>query len=185
MDAFAELGLERDLRVSEEDLRGSFDRASLERHPDAGGDREGFARLRESYDILRGPGRRLRHWLELEGVELRGAEGLPEGVLGLFGEVGGLLQRVEAGRERKAEARSALGRSMVEREMMGLTEELEAMGNRVAARTVELEGRFGEFQEKGAVEGAAEAVGVAAELVFLEKWSAQLREAWVGLAVME
>lgn len=183
MDAFRELGVGRDLLVGEDELRRRYDASSAERHPDAGGTREGFAELREAYGVLRSPGRRLRHWLELGEVETGGVGGLPEEVLGLFGEVGGLLRRVEEVRERKSGARSALGRSMAEREGLGLAEELEVMRGRVAAREDGLVAKFGGFQECGPQECAAEAGMVGVTLVFLEKWEAQLQEAWVGLAL--
>lgn len=183
MDAFEEMGLERDLRVSEGVLRERFDRESAERHPDGGGTREGFARLRESYGVLRSPARRLRHWLELGGEETPRVGMVPENLMVFFGEIGVLLQRVEALRRKKSEARSTLVKSMVERESMELAEGLEVMRRRVAERGEVLEGCFGDFQERS-VEGVAEeAMTVAASLAFLEKWEAQLREAWVGLAM--
>jgi hypothetical protein len=183
MDAFEELGLERDLRVSEEVLRERYDRGSKERHPDGGGTREGFAQLREAYEMLRSPARRLRHWLELEGEQVSRIGMVPEELMGLFGEVGGLLQRVEGVRVKKEGARTALVRSMVECEVMELAEGVEAMRGRVAERAAELEGCFGGFQERGLEGCVEEAMTVAASLAFLEKWEAQLREAWVGLAL--
>jgi len=184
MDAFAELGLGRDLRVTEEELRSVMDRLSGERHPDAGGSAGEFAQLREAYAILRSPGRRLRHWLELGGAGAAGGVGVvPGDLLGYFEEVGGLLQRVEGVGRRKAEARSALGRSVVEREQMVVVEELGGMMDGVAERVAGLEGRFAEFEERGVKDCAGEAREVAAGLAYLEKWRGQLREAWVGLAV--
>lgn len=183
MDAFEELGLERDLGVTEEVLRERYDRGSGERHPDGGGTREGFAELREAYEVLRSPAKRLRHWLELEGGELPKVGMVPEGVMGVFGEVGGLLQRVGEVRVRKDEARTALVRSMVEREGMGLAEELEEVRGRVVARREEIMGSFGRFQEEGYGACREAAEEAAAELSFLEKWEGQLQEAWVGLAM--
>ena len=108
---------------------------------------------------------------------------VPENLMVLFGEIGGLLQRVEALGRKKGEARSVLVKSMVEREGMELSEGLEAMRGRVGEEVAELEGMFEGFQERG-VEGCSEeAMTVASSLAFLEKWDAQLQETWVGLAV--
>ena len=69
VDAFELLGLRRGLVLDEEDLRKAFDRKVGEEHPDAGGEGDGFGRVRLAYDTLRSPGKRLRHWLELQGVK--------------------------------------------------------------------------------------------------------------------
>jgi curved DNA-binding protein CbpA len=183
MNAFEELGLELDLVIPEGELRRAYDRSSVERHPDAGGTGAAFARLQEAYALLRSPGRRLRHWLELGGTGSGGIGGVPEEMLVVFGQVGGLLQRAEEIRRRKAEARSVLGRSLVEREVMAVTEEIEGMREEVAAKAGGLEERFAEFQERGVEACAGEATLVAGALVFLEKWDGQLREAWVGFAL--
>ena len=66
--AYERLGVERGLVMEDEALRAAFDEVTGEVHPDAGGEREEFARVREAYDALRSPGRRLRHWLETAGV---------------------------------------------------------------------------------------------------------------------
>ena len=179
MDAFVELGVERDLRVTEEELRERFDQLSAERHPDAGGTSEGFARLREAHEILRRSATRLRHWLELEGYPAERVGSVPEEVAGLFGEVGALLSRAQALVRKVAEAQSALARSLAERERMELSEELESARAGLEERRVVLEERLPGFQDCGAVACVEEAQEVAASLAFLERWEAQVREAWV------
>jgi len=182
-DAFKRLGLERGLSVDEGELRAAFDRHCAEMHPDAGGDPEEFARLREAHAILRSPAKRLRHWLETGGVAWEAGGSVPDMLMGMFGAIGELLQRVDGLTENKAAARSALGRSLLEREGMELLAEVEGRMDAVRGVREELAGRFEEFASAGAQVCAGEAAEVARALVFLEKWEGQLRERWAGLAV--
>jgi curved DNA-binding protein CbpA len=152
-------------------------------HPDAGGDPEEFARLREAHAILRSPAKRLRHWLETGGVAWEAGGSVPDMLMGMFGAIGELLQRVDGLTENKAAARSALGRSLLERKGMELLAEVEGRMDAVRGVREELAGRFEEFASAGAQVCAGEAAEVARALVFLEKWEGQLRERWAGLAV--
>lgn len=67
-DYFARLGQPRSpfLEIAEID-RAFRERARVE-HPDASGDSARFAELNEAAAVLRNPGKRLRHLLELEGI---------------------------------------------------------------------------------------------------------------------
>ena len=72
-----------------------------------------------------------------------------------------------------------LARSLVERERLVLSEELEAARAGLEEQRRGLEGRLPGFQEQGAGACVQEAQEVAASLAFLERWEAQVREAWV------
>ncbi len=181
-DCFAELGLERRLAWTEEELRERYDARCREAHPDAGGDSEQFQRLRGAYAQLRSPGRRLRCWLELECGELAPGGEMEEALGGLFAELGPLFQRSEELARREAEARSLLMRSLVEREAMELMGGLEEAGKRIGDRIEELRERFAEFDRRGAGACREEAEATARSLLFLEKWEQQLRESWAKLA---
>jgi curved DNA-binding protein CbpA len=182
VDAFELLGLGSGLVLDEDDLRRAFDRKVGEEHPDAGGEGDGFAQVRAAYETLRSPGRRLRHWLELGGVEWEAGGQVPAGLMAVFSGMGDLLMRVDGLAARKAEAQSALARSLLEREGMGLMDETEAMRDRVATMQEGAVGRFAGFEEAGAEACAREAAEVARTLLFLEKWDGQLRDRWAGLA---
>ena len=182
MDAFELLGMGRGLSVEQDVLRSHYDRKVGEEHPDVGGEADGFARVREAYETMRSPGRRLRHWLELEGLEWQAGGQVPAALMEVFGDMGDLMMRVDGLATKKAEAKSALGRSLLEREGMGLADELERMRERVNQMREEAEGRFSGFEETGAEGCAAEASEVARTLLFLEKWDVQLRDRWAGLA---
>ncbi len=182
VDAFKLLGLRRGLVFGEEDLRKAFDRKVGEEHPDAGGEGDGFGRVRLAYDTLRSPGKRLRHWLELQGVKWETGGQVPAGLMAVFAGMGDLLMRLDALAAKKGEARSALGRSLLERVGMDLMDETDEMRHRVAAMEAEAVGQFAGFEEAGAETCAREAAEVARTLLFLEKWDRQLRDRWAGLA---
>lgn len=114
MNAYKILGIESCLVVSEDELREAFREAGRKIHPDAGGDESEFAELREAFALLVSPSRRLRHWLELRGVscELRGA--ISPMLMGLFSSVGEVTQLAEALIRRRNEAKTSLGRAMLE-----------------------------------------------------------------------
>lgn len=182
-DAFERLGLERGLVLDEEELRANFDRLCAKVHPDAGGEAEEFARLREAHAVLGSPAKRLRHWLETGRVSWESGGSVPEMLMAVFGAIGELFQRVDGLAGRKAAARSALGRSMLEQEGMELLAEVECRMDVLRGIQEELVGKFEEFESAGAQVCAAEASEVARALVFLEKWEGQLRERWAGLAM--
>lgn len=163
-------------------MRAAFDRKVGEEHPDAGGESGGFARLREAYETLRSPGRRLRHWLELAGERWEAGGQVPPVMMDLFGLVGELIQRVDALAAKKDAATSVLGKSLLEREGIALVEEVEQMRARIGTLREEEVARFEEFEAVGAVACGVEALEVARTLLFLEKWDGQLRERWADLA---
>lgn len=176
MDAFAELGLERRLALSGEEIRQAFREAGKQRHPDAGGESEDFAKLQEAERILSDPGGMLRHWLELEDIEgdMRGA--VSSGLMEVFGKVGGVLQEADALiREREA-ASSALAKAMLEGRTQACREKLEELQ---AVLEIHTDGLIGDLPlvEQGLVDGWA----LARELSFLGKWKAQVRERFAAL----
>lgn len=176
IDAFAELGLPRDLAIGPDQVREAFREAGKSRHPDAGGEAGDFARLQEAMAKLSDPGARLRHWLELEGIDggMRGPLG--DGLMDLFGQVGECLQAADALiRERQA-ASSALAKALLEGRVQKVRESLEAMQERIDAET---ESRCGDFAAVAG--GEIDGWLIARELAFLGKWRAQIRERYGAL----
>jgi curved DNA-binding protein CbpA len=176
MDAFAELGLERRLAVSGEEIREAFREAGKRRHPDAGGEAEDFSKLQEAERILSDPGARLRHWLRLEGVEgeMRGA--VSAGLMDVFGKIGGALQEADALIRERERASSALAKAMLEGRTQACREKLEACQ---ALLEIESDGRTGDLPL--VEEGLADGWVLARELAFLGKWKAQVRERFAAL----
>lgn len=174
-DAFAILGIERKLAVSDEELRAAFRQAGKTAHPDSGGAGGDFSALQEAYAILSNPARRLKHWLALQGVRDEGRGTISNGLVDLFGAVGPVLQRVDALIRQRGEARSALTRAMLEGETHICREQLEDMIGRVDRA---LASEIGTFPAIGAAHPVpvSEAAHIARNLAFLEKWRAQLRE---------
>ena len=171
MNAFEEFGLERTLMLKTEELREIFRQKGKEGHPDHGGDPVEFARLQEAMGLLSHPSTRLRHWLEIEGVEgsLRGA--LSSRLVDIFAEVGPKLQLADALiREREA-AGSHLARALLEGRVQACREELEGV-QEVLAREVGQRVEAFERIERGEEDGWV----VARELAFLEKWQGQVKE---------
>ena len=174
MDAFQILGIERQLVVSDERLREAFREAGKRVHPDAGGEDGDFAVVREAFALVGSPSRRLGHWLELRGTpgDVRGA--IDPALMDFFSEVGAVTQRAEAVIRKRDDAKSALGRAMLEGEIQECREAVEAANGRVEAMIQR------ECETFPLIEGAAElevayAPQVARNLAFLEKWRGGLR----------
>lgn len=176
-DCFAILGLERQPDLSDEELQAHYDERCRVLHPDAGGDVAEFQTLREAYELLLSPGKRLQHWLELSGGWKEGQD-LDPAVSALFGTLGPLFQRGEELARRSESVSTALARSLLEREKLALMPEIESARAAVEeeiAGLVETVGRFSDPQW----EANGEACRVARSLLFLERWTQQLRQLWM------
>ncbi len=176
MDAFLELGLKRALWLESDELRAVFREKGKVEHPDGGGETEGFSKLQEAMAILSQPSSRLRHWLELEGIEgsFRGA--LSSSLLDVFSEIGPKLQLADDLIRKREAAGSPLAKALLEGQVQVCREGLEEVQERLAT---EILGRVGCFSaiERGEGDGWL----VARELAFLEKWQGQVRERFSGL----
>lgn len=179
MDAFEVMGVGRGLVFSEEELRQAFREAGKREHPDAGGDDEGFAELQRAFGILSSPSRRLRHWLELRGIGVDDRGSVGDGVTGLFGVVGGVLQEASEIERKRGAAASALARAMLEAEVLRSREALEEVIGRVDGAIAAECGRFPEL-EAAPGEHAGSSVRT---LAFLEKWRSELRACYAKLAI--
>lgn len=184
--------------VSEEELREAFREAGKRVHPDAGGDEESFAELQRAFGVLASPSRRLRHWLELQGVEVAARGSVSDAVSDLFGVVGGVIQAAGEVSRRIESASSALALAMLEDESQRSREAVErAIGQVEAAIGGEcakfpgIETATGAREMPPDVEAGmeglpAEALAEAGEtvrtLAFLEKWRAELRGCYAKLA---
>lgn len=180
MDAFETIGIAPRLVISEEELRAAFREAGKTAHPDAGGGDDLFARLCQAMDVLTSPSRRLRHWLELRGLDVDPRGVVDAALMDLFGKVGEITQRAESVIRKREEAKSALGLAMLERETHLCREAVEEAIATVEAAILTECGTF-------AVVEAAETLDLNAvsksvrNLTFLEKWKAGLRSVYSRL----
>lgn len=173
-DAFQLLGMEKHLRLSAEDLREAFREAGKRLHPDAGGGEGDFADLQRAHDILASPSRRLSHWLELRGVKIDARGTVDDSLMDLFAKVGATMQKCEALIRKREDAKSALGRALLEDETQRCREELEGVIARVNDR-IECEcAVFSRYEDAGSLD-AVDAARTVRNLAFLEKWQASLR----------
>lgn len=173
-NAFEILGIDSALTISDETLRAAFREAGKSAHPDAGGGDAEFAGLREAFEILSNPSKRLKHWLELRGltVETRGV--VDTELMDLFGQVGEITQRAESVIRKRGETKSALGLAMLEGQTQVCREDVEK-GLRLVEAVIENAcAVFPEIEsaEKPDLESATKTVR---NLAFLEKWRAGLR----------
>lgn len=181
-DSFAVLGLGRCLRLNENDLERRYDERCREAHPDAGGDRAEFQALQRAFAVLKSPGRRLRHWLELEGEAFDPRGEMDHEVMAHFGDLSAALRHADEISRRQGDARSALTRSLAQREALAVQDELGRLRELTAGLIADCGGRFEGFERRGASASREEAGETARTLLFLEKGDRQLRAAWAKLA---
>lgn len=177
-DAFEQLGLPRQLDLSEDAIRSAFREAGKRLHPDAGGSEAEFSRLQEAFGLLSSPSRRLKHWLTLLGIVGDERGSISPGVMDLFGEVGSVLQHGDSLARKRADARSALARAMLEHETQTCREDVERMIAIVDGKIAEQSTGFAAIDSSAIPDSAWVAVR---DLAFLEKWRAKLRECFSGL----
>src|SRR5688572_25561667 len=101
MDPFARLGLEKRLAISEDELREAFRSAGKEEHPDSGGSGDGFSAVQEAFTRLASPSRRLRAWMECQGITGNDRGAISPQLLDLFSKVGAALQKADAVTKRR------------------------------------------------------------------------------------
>jgi hypothetical protein len=178
-DYFALLALPRRPWLEEEQVRENFQRLAASAHPDgSGGDNARFVALNEAWQTLRSPMSRLRHYLELTAPELLPHPGSqPAANADLFMEIAEAQQCAGAVAGRLAAAKSPLARALLEPEKAAARERLESLAAQVARETAVIH----EVLREGAAPPAALATALG-QLVFFEKWSAQLRERLLALA---
>lgn len=180
IDHFAKLGTARRPWLDPEALQERFHELAARHHPDAGGTSEAFAAANAAYAVLRNPGARLRHLLELEvPALLEQASPIPEAVSARFLEIATLRREVDAFLHQQAAATTPLARALlasaraiqrhdVERVLADLESMRERCFEAVRAEDALWDGHAAEAAPRLAV--------FQQELAYLEKWISQLRE---------
>ncbi len=180
MNAFETLGIAPRLVISEEELREAFREAGKSAHPDAGGGEGEFAALREAMAILSSPSRRLRHWLELRGVDVDVRGSIAPDLMDLFAGVGAVSQRAETVIRKRTDAKSALAKALLEGETQVCRDAVESAISDVETAIGRIGSLFSEMEKASEVD-AVECGRFVRDLSFLEKWKAGLRSVYVRL----
>ena len=180
MNAFELLGLETRLTIGPQELQDAFREVGKTVHPDAGGTEDGFAMLRQAQAILASPSRRLRHWLELSGHAVQSRGAVDAQVMDLFTAVGAVSQRAEMLVRRRDEAKTSLGRALLEGETQQCREQVEAMLATIESAITGQCDHFSAFEQAAAVDPEAISAAVR-NLAFLEKWRDSLRSLYARL----
>jgi curved DNA-binding protein CbpA len=173
-NAFEILGMEPCLTIDEEALRGAFREAGRTAHPDAGGGDDAFARLREAFEIVSSPSRRLKHWLDQRGTPAETRGTVDPALMDLFSEVGAATQQAESLIRKRDETKSALGLAMLERETHTCREAVEKALRLVESAISRECSVFPEI-EAATVPDVDAPSKTARNLAFLEKWRGGLR----------
>ncbi len=168
------LGLADPLCAEEATLREAFRTAGKRMHPDAGGSVEEFERLQSAQRLLSRPGERLRGWLEDRGIagDVRGS--LSSELMERFSAVADVVQRSQSLAKESDGCRSALAKALLEPQKHAIREEISAVQQQLSALLLHQVGRFSAVAS-GEIDDA-EAWQLVRDLLFLEKWQAQLRE---------
>ena len=182
VDYYAVLGLKRQLHLEADAVRERFQQLSREAHPDAGsGSEEAYANLVTADSVLRDRARRVIHWMELHGVVHDPRAVSPSAwVPDTFGAVAEVVKSAADLKEKHENVTSALGRAVLDREKVILTD-------RVGALLEELRGRAGTLDERLATLDSGEEVDIeeisrlAVDAGFLQRWIDQLRSTMAGL----
>ncbi len=182
-DAFALFDLPRGPWLDAAELRDEFHRRSASAHPDAGGDSEGFARLNAAHQTLSDPASRLRHLLELEAPEvLAQSQQIPPALADRFMRVGTARKSAESFLAKHRAASSPLARALLAGEHAAQTQAIDsALADLDAAhadalarlRDIDLDWR----------ERIPDLARLHAELSYLGKWTAQLHDSRLQLAL--
>jgi curved DNA-binding protein CbpA len=176
---FQLLGIEPALVIDPDLLRERFREAGRSLHPDGGGSEAGFAALREAFETLASPARRLRLWLELRGETPDSRGTLDPEVMDVFSEISDATRQAEGLIRKREESRTVLGLALLERQTLECRDAIEralAVLEQAIARQC---APFPAWEVAAAV--APEAPGVARNLAFLEKWKLSLQALFARL----
>lgn len=179
-NAFEILGVPERLVLDAAELTAAFRAAGAKVHPDAGGEDADFARLRKAQESLESPSRRLRHWLELRGVDVEPRGAVDDALMDLFALVGGVTQRADAMVRKRTSTRSALALAMSEAAAQECREEIENAVTRVEEAIHQTTAGFAELESAIKIDKTRVAPMVR-NLAFLEKWKLSLRSAYARL----
>jgi hypothetical protein len=177
-DHFATLSLPHTPWLDPDLLKERFLRLSAAHHPDAGGSAEAFFHLNTAWQTLRDPGSCLRHYLELEHPDALPTASQTPGELGnLFMDIAAARQAAQQLTTRLTATTSPLARSLLEPERRTLLTRLESLTSQINTR---LESAHSTLRTNPNLNPSELAI-LLSTLVFVGKWSTQLRESTLAL----
>lgn len=185
MSAWTELGLPLQLVLESSEIETQFRERSATVHPDAGGAKGDFERLRESRDLLLDNGKRLELWLREHEVELAHSEAISDAIGSMFGKVGEVTSGVDAWSLEGQSMTSGLGRALWQKRGFAWKTKVEQLIDEVEVWQEALGERFSEIEKAGLAGDFTAALEVRGELGFLRKWRRDLQarfgKIWEGL----
>lgn len=185
MSAWSEFDLPLRLVLESNEVENKFRERSAIVHPDAGGAKGDFERLREARDLLLDSGRRLESWLREHGVELAHSGAISEDVSTMFGRVGEATAGVDAWSEEGKSVTSGLGKALWQKRGFAWKSQIEELIGEIEAWQERLGEHFGEIERQGTEGDFTLALQVRGELGFLRKWRRDLQarfgKIWEGL----
>ncbi len=182
MDAFATLGLDRRLDLADDAIESAWRELGRQLHPDGeGGDAERAAGVNQAYQVLRSPSRRLRHWLELHGVEIGRQAALDPALMDLFSEISPALNEADDILRKRAAAGSALARALLAEPEMTAQQKLQGLLGRLGRQRAGITEHFPDFASEAEAGHFDNALAAAGQLAFLEKWESQVQQRLMNL----
>ncbi len=173
-NAFEALGLAPVLVIGKDEVNAAFRDAGKSVHPDAGGEGQSFEDLQKAYETISSPSKRLKHWLEIRGVDVNTRGTIDTEMMDLFSKVGEVTQKAEALIRKKDEAKSALGLAMLEGEIHMCREAVEGVNRLIESAIGHECASFGELEKADVVDESFASVRIR-NLIFLEKWQSTMR----------
>lgn len=177
MDPFALINVPRKLALKDADLDLLLLKASQLHHPDNGGDQDSFSKIRLAGEILKSPAKRVRAAIECEGISFDERGEIPAKVMEYFSHIASVLQDVDSFVSERSKALSSLGKAVLDIRVPRLKGDLEDVTSKLNELKSAMIANFKIFDERGWSNCEVEMCEVARGLIFLTKWSAQLKEA--------
>ncbi len=175
MNAFDTFSLSPTLVLDLEILRELYQNLAAENHPDKGGDKKQFELINLDYAILRSPSKRLKSYMDHEGIEYDARGAVSNDLMDLFMLVGSLVQVADAFIRKKSAATSILAKALLEAESMELQDKLSELISTIESNQSKITERFTSPIEN------ADLPQMSRNLSFLEKWQAQLQQRYGSL----
>lgn len=160
--------------LAEGELKDAYFRLAAGAHPDSkGGDEARFRGVQEAFAVLSRPAARLRHLMELQGVEAgKSAPPLPE----LFMEVGSAIQTAKDAVNRRAKAAQPLMKALAAKDAVGAGAKLNAAAAKVAGGLAEAHAMLTAIDARWPEVDAGELGALASRFTYLQKWEGELSE---------
>jgi len=175
MNAFDTFSLTPSLELDLKNLRDVYQKLAAENHPDNGGEKKQFEKINLDYAILRAPSKRLKAFMEHEGIPYDARGAVSNDLMDLFMQVGSLVQEADAFLRKKSAASSILAKALLESESMELQDKLSELIATIESNQSKITASFSSPIDNSTLPQ------IARNLSFLEKWQAQLQQRYGSL----